>query len=62
MHVAPLLTRFTSPINFCGFPALSLPCATAKSGPTVNIQIVGRPGADAQVLQAARWCERVFTG
>ncbi|MGH8677842.1 MAG: amidase, partial [Burkholderiales bacterium] len=31
VHVAPLLTRFTSPINFCGFPAISLPCAAAKS-------------------------------
>jgi aspartyl-tRNA(Asn)/glutamyl-tRNA(Gln) amidotransferase subunit A len=62
MHVAPLLTRFTSPINFCGFPALSLPCGAARSGPSVNIQIVGRPGADAAVLQAARWCEGVFAG
>ncbi len=62
LHVAPLLTRFTSPINFCGLPALSLPCGTAKSGPTVNLQIVGRPGADAAVLQAARWCERVLAG
>jgi aspartyl-tRNA(Asn)/glutamyl-tRNA(Gln) amidotransferase subunit A len=60
MHVAPLLTRFTSPINFCGLPALSLPCGRARSGPTVNIQIVGRPGADAAVLRAARWCEQVF--
>ncbi|MEO8166131.1 MAG: amidase, partial [Betaproteobacteria bacterium] len=24
VHVAPTLTRFTSPINFCGFPALSM--------------------------------------
>lgn len=60
LHVAPLLTRFTSPINFCGFPAISLPCATAKNGAAVNIQIVGRPGADSTVLTAARWCERVF--
>ena len=60
-HVAPALTRFTSPINFCGFPALSMPCGQSKSGLPVNIQIVGRPGADASVLSAARWCERVLS-
>jgi Asp-tRNA(Asn)/Glu-tRNA(Gln) amidotransferase A subunit family amidase len=60
MHVAPLLTRFTSPFNFLGFPAISLPCGTTAAGVPVNLQIVGRPGADARVLQAARWCERVF--
>jgi Asp-tRNA(Asn)/Glu-tRNA(Gln) amidotransferase A subunit family amidase len=60
MHIAPLLTRFTSPINFCGLPALSLPCARAPTGAPINLQIVGRPGADATVLRAARWCEQVF--
>lgn len=60
MHATPLLTRFTSPFNFCGFPAISMPCGTTKDGVPVNVQIVGRPGADARVLQSARWCERVF--
>ena len=60
MHVAPALTRFTSPINFCGFPALSMPCGKSASGLPVNIQVVGRPGADATVLAAAQWCERVL--
>lgn len=60
MHVAPLLTRFTSPFNFCGFPAISIPCGTTREGTPVNVQLVGRPGADARVLQAAHWCERVF--
>ena len=60
-HVAPTLTRFTSPINFCGFPALSMPCGKSKTGLPVNMQIVGRPGADASVLSTARWCEQVLT-
>ena len=60
MHVAPLLTRFTSPFNFCGFPAISMPCGEAGNGAPVSLQIVGRPGADARVLQAARWCEQVL--
>ena len=60
LHVTPALTRFTSPINFCGFPALSLPCGKSMEGLPVNIQVVGRPGADATVLAVARWCERVL--
>ena len=60
MHVAPLLTRFTSPINFCGFPALSMPCAKSRSGLPINLQVVGRPGADATVLRVARWCEQIL--
>ncbi len=60
MHIAPLLTRFTSPINFCGFPALSMPCGKSRSGLPVNLQVVGRPGADATVLRVARWCERLL--
>jgi Asp-tRNA(Asn)/Glu-tRNA(Gln) amidotransferase A subunit family amidase len=26
----------------------------------VNMQVVGRPGADAAVLRVARWCERIL--
>jgi aspartyl-tRNA(Asn)/glutamyl-tRNA(Gln) amidotransferase subunit A len=58
VHVAPALTRFTSPINFCGFPALSMPCGKSRGGLPVNLQVVGRPGADATVLRVARWCEQ----
>ena len=61
MHIAPLLTRFTSPINFCGFPALSMPCGRSGDGLPVNLQVVGRPGADATVLRVARWCEQVLS-
>jgi aspartyl-tRNA(Asn)/glutamyl-tRNA(Gln) amidotransferase subunit A len=60
VHVAPTLTRFTSPINFCGFPALSMPCGQSRSGLPVNLQVVGRPGADATVLRVARWCEQIL--
>jgi aspartyl-tRNA(Asn)/glutamyl-tRNA(Gln) amidotransferase subunit A len=61
VHVAPTLTRFTSPINFCGFPALSMPCGKSGGGLPVNLQVVGRPGADATVLRVARWCEQVLS-
>ena len=61
VHVAPTLTRFTSPINFCGFPALSMPCGKSRGGLPVNLQVVGRPGADATVLRVALWCEQVLS-
>ena len=60
MHVAPTLTRFTSPLNFCGFPALSMPCGKSQQGLPINLQIVGRPGTDATVLRVGRWCEQVL--
>ncbi|MEO8006526.1 MAG: amidase [Betaproteobacteria bacterium] len=60
MHVTPTLTRFTSPINFCGFPALSMPCGKSAAGLPVNLQVVGRPGADATVLRVSRWCEQLL--
>ncbi len=62
MHVAPAMTRFTSPINFCGLPALALPCGLTREGMPVSLQIVGRPGEDARVLAVARFCERVLRG
>ncbi len=60
VHVAPTLTRFTSPLNFCGFPALSMPCGKSTAGLPVNLQVVGRPGADAAVLRVAHWCESLL--
>lgn len=60
LHVTPTMTRYTSPMNLCGFPALSMPCGRSREGLPVNMQVVGRPGADAAVLAAARWCERVL--
>jgi aspartyl-tRNA(Asn)/glutamyl-tRNA(Gln) amidotransferase subunit A len=62
MHVAPAMTRFTGPINFCGLPALSLPCGLTPEGLPVSLQIVGRPGEDAKVLSVGRYCERVLHG
>ncbi len=62
MHVAPAMTRFTGPINFCGLPALSLPCGLTREGLPVSLQIVGRPGEDARVLSVGRYCERILHG
>ena len=56
------LTRFTSPFNVTGLPALSVPCGFTKRGLPAGLQIVGRPHDEAVVLRvgtayedAARW-------
>ena len=60
MPVPSALTRLSSPFNLAGLPAISLPAGTDDAGVPVNLQLVGRPGADATVLAVARWCERVL--
>jgi aspartyl-tRNA(Asn)/glutamyl-tRNA(Gln) amidotransferase subunit A len=57
LPVPTALTRLTSPFNFTGMPAVSIPCGRDRRGLPVSLQLVGRPGADATVLAAARWCE-----
>ena len=52
------LTRFTSPFNLTGLPAISLPCGFDKSGLPVGLQIVAGAWREAWVLRAARAYER----
>jgi aspartyl-tRNA(Asn)/glutamyl-tRNA(Gln) amidotransferase subunit A len=60
LPVPTAVTRLTSPFNFAGLPAISIPCGRDEKGLPVGLQLVGRPGADATVLAAARWCESVL--
>ena len=62
LPVPTALTRLTSPFNFSGLPALSIPCGRDARGLPVGLQLVGRPGADATVLAVGRWCEAVLAG
>jgi aspartyl-tRNA(Asn)/glutamyl-tRNA(Gln) amidotransferase subunit A len=50
---ARLLTRFTSPFNLVGLPALSLPCGFTPDGLPFGLQIVSRAWGEEAVLQAA---------
>jgi aspartyl-tRNA(Asn)/glutamyl-tRNA(Gln) amidotransferase subunit A len=50
---ARTLTRFTSPFNLTGLPALSLPCGFDSEGLPFGLQIVGPPWSEAAVLRAA---------
>ncbi len=36
-------------------PAITLPTHAAANGLPVGVQLVGRPGDDAQLLATARW-------
>ena len=49
---AARLTRFTSPFNLSGLPAISIPCGFTQSGLPIGLQIVSRAWADSKVLNA----------
>jgi aspartyl-tRNA(Asn)/glutamyl-tRNA(Gln) amidotransferase subunit A len=49
---------YTPMFNYCGVPALSLPCGLGPRGLPVGVQIVAARYQDGQVLQAAAIMER----
>jgi aspartyl-tRNA(Asn)/glutamyl-tRNA(Gln) amidotransferase subunit A len=48
---------YTGWVNACGHPAISLPCAPSSSGLPIGFQLVGRFGAEEQLLEVARCFE-----
>ncbi|GAH32093.1 unnamed protein product, partial [marine sediment metagenome] len=50
---AARLTRFTSPFNLTGLPAISLPCGYTGLGLPIDLQIITRPMGEAALLRAA---------
>ena len=53
VEMARLLTRYTSPFNLTGLPALSLPCGFTSDGLPVGLQIISRHWAEVCILRAA---------
>ncbi len=51
--VTALMVRNTAPMDFTGFPAISVPCGVAPKGLPVGLQLVARPWDEARLLQAA---------
>jgi aspartyl-tRNA(Asn)/glutamyl-tRNA(Gln) amidotransferase subunit A len=52
IKAARQLTRFTSPFNLTGLPALSVPCGFTDTGLPLGLQIVSKHWAETKVLQA----------
>ena len=50
---------FCAPWSFLGMPAITLPTGVAGGLP-LAVQLVGAPWAEARLLAAAAWCERVI--
>ncbi len=48
------LTRFTSPFNLTGLPAISLPCGFSQQGLPFGLQVVSGAWREASVLRVAR--------
>jgi aspartyl-tRNA(Asn)/glutamyl-tRNA(Gln) amidotransferase subunit A len=44
---------FTIPVNLAGTCAMSLPCGESSRGLPIGLQLIGRPFAEQQLLQAA---------
>lgn len=49
---------FTSMVNVCGLPAITVPALRTPGGLSMSIQLIGRPGAEAQLLAVAAQLEK----
>jgi aspartyl-tRNA(Asn)/glutamyl-tRNA(Gln) amidotransferase subunit A len=52
------LSRLTRPANLTGFPAISVPCGFSQGGLPIGLQLIGRPFAEATILQIAHAYEQ----
>jgi aspartyl-tRNA(Asn)/glutamyl-tRNA(Gln) amidotransferase subunit A len=57
LEIREELIRFTLPFNALGWPALALPAGPAEDGLPASVQLVGRPGTDALVLDVGKELE-----
>jgi aspartyl-tRNA(Asn)/glutamyl-tRNA(Gln) amidotransferase subunit A len=51
---------YTLPASLAGVPAMSVPCAPAKNGLPVGLQVVAKPLDEATMLAVAAACEAAF--
>jgi aspartyl-tRNA(Asn)/glutamyl-tRNA(Gln) amidotransferase subunit A len=55
------LSRLTCPANLTGFPAISVPCGFTMAELPIGLQFIGRPFAEATILQLAYAYEQETT-
>jgi amidase len=53
-------TPFTSMVNVCGLPAITLPVHVSDAGLPMGVQLIGRPGGEATLLSLGAQLERRF--
>jgi aspartyl-tRNA(Asn)/glutamyl-tRNA(Gln) amidotransferase subunit A len=58
LEQARRLTRFTSPFNLTGLPAISLPCGFTAGGLPIGLQIVAPAWSEKKLLRAAQAYEQ----
>ena len=51
---------FCAPASFTGLPAIALPSGVGEGGLPLSVQLVAGPFAEASLLAAAAWTERVL--
>lgn len=51
---------YTSMVNVCGLPAISVPVFTTAGGLSMSIQLIGRPSAEAELLTVSAQIEDHF--
>jgi aspartyl-tRNA(Asn)/glutamyl-tRNA(Gln) amidotransferase subunit A len=61
VDIMSTLSRLTRAANLTGFPAISVPCGFTQSGLPIGLQLIGRPFAEATILQLAYAYEQETT-
>jgi len=54
------VTPYSSFVNVSGLPALALPVMLNPEGLPVGVQVIGRPGGDATLLQLGHQLEEAL--
>jgi aspartyl-tRNA(Asn)/glutamyl-tRNA(Gln) amidotransferase subunit A len=57
VQAAGELTKFTSPFNLAGLPAISVPCGFSRSGLPIGLQLVAGHWKESNLLSAAHFYE-----
>jgi amidase len=54
-------TPFTSFVNVCGLPAITLPVHVTEAGLPMGVQLIGRPGGEDVLFSIGAQLERRIT-